>query len=80
MFRGLCAPVFASMIKIVVVNVIDFSGFVFGNDSNRSEFGLIVSKRFWFRYSTQKKTFEVRFDRVSSTTLNVKVLPSELPA
>ena len=56
MEHGLFAPVFASIIVIVIV--IDFRGFRFGNDNYRyryryrSYFGLIVPQRFWFRYPT----------------------------
>ena len=52
--RGLFAPVFASIIVIVIV--IDFLGFLFGNDNYRylyryryryrSRFGLFVPERF----------------------------------
>ena len=55
---GLFAPVFASIIVIVIV--IDFFGGVFGSVTiiivvvivtrSRIYFGLIVPKRFWFRY------------------------------
>ena len=52
--HGLFAPVFGSMINIVIV--IDLWFFQFCNDNYRyrysypSRFGLIVPKRFWFRY------------------------------
>ena len=52
----LFAPVFGSIIIIVIV--IDFCFFRFCNDNYRyrysypSRFGLIIPKRFWFRYPT----------------------------
>ena len=57
--HGLFAPVFTSIIVIVIV--FDFFGGVFGSVTiimvivivtrSRSYFGLIVPKRFWFRYT-----------------------------